>query len=206
MNLQTRQKFATTILRGVIRAGSGLCRKAANSKRSAGAMLSLLLMFAHPAYAAETANEAAVKVAFLYNFFKFIEWPESASQSKYNLCLVTPHNLGDNLLALEGKTVNGKPLTVLQDLPIKDLKVCHLVFIAKSAANAGDIPRELRGTPVVTVSDKPGFLEQNGTIGLVQDGNRLNFEVNLDNANAANVRISAQLLKLARNLNLNLNK
>ncbi|ATG90851.1 hypothetical protein MKLM6_2636 [Methylomonas koyamae] len=202
MHLQTRPRFVTAMLRTVQR-GGGLCRKAAASKRWAGALLALPLIFAHPACAAETANEAAVKVAFLYNFFKFIEWPESASQSKFNLCLVTPHDLGDNLLALEGKTVNGKPLAVLQDVPAKDLKTCHLVFIGKSTANAGDIPRDLKGAPVVTVSDKPGFLQQNGTIGLVQDGNRLNFEVNLDNANAANVRISAQLLKLARNLNLN---
>ncbi|WP_260839213.1 YfiR family protein [Methylomonas koyamae] len=173
------------------------------SARRAGALLVLPLIFLHSAFAAETANEAAVKVAFLYNFFKFIEWPDAASQNKFNLCLVSPHNLGDNLLALEGKTVNGKPLAVLQDVASKDLKACHLVYIAKSAAGAGEIARDLRGAPVVTVSDKPGFLEQNGTIGLVQDGNRLNFEVNLDNANAANIRISAQLLKLARNLNLN---
>lgn len=108
MHLQTRPRFVTAMLRTVQRGGE-LCRKAAASKRWAGALLALPLIFAHPACAAETANEAAVKVAFLYNFFKFIEWPESANQSKFNLCLVTPHDLGDNLLALEAKPSTANP-------------------------------------------------------------------------------------------------
>lgn len=149
---------------------------------------------------AETASEAAVKVAFLYNFFKFIEWPESATTAnRYSLCLSSHTDFGDHILMLEGKSVNGKPLDIISNIAGKDLKSCHLLFI-DAADNPGEYARELKGLPIVTVSDKSGFINQGGTIGLVQDGNRLTFEVNLDTANAANTRISAQLLKLAKTI------
>ncbi|MBD9355957.1 YfiR family protein [Methylomonas sp. EbA] len=163
-------------------------------------MLILPLLFSSQLCLAEAASEAAVKVAFLYNFFKFIEWPESAiAQNRYTLCLSSHSDFGDNLLMLEGKTVNGKPLDVVRNIAAKDLKSCHLLFI-DAADNPGDYAHDLKGMPIVTVSDKSGFINQGGTIGLIQDGNRLSFEINLESANAGNTRISAQLLKLAKNI------
>ena len=158
------------------------------------------LMLASAAGHAETASEAAVKVAFLYNFFKFIEWPESADiQDRYTLCLSNRHDFGDNLLMLEGKTVNGKLLTVVRDVSAKNAKSCHMLFVSL-ADNPADYAREVRGLPIVTVSDKPDFISQGGIIGLIQDGSRLGFEINVDAANSGSLRISAQLLKLAKNI------
>lgn len=162
-------------------------------------LLLLLLSSSHLCYA-EAASEAAVKVAFLYNFFKFIEWPNSATaQNRYTLCLTSHTDFGEHLLMLEGKTVNGKPLDIVRNIAAKDLKSCHLIFV-DAADSPGDYARDLKGTPIVTVSDKAGFINQGGTIGLIQDGNRLSFEINLETANAGNTRISAQLLKLAKSI------
>ncbi|WP_225587704.1 YfiR family protein [Methylomonas fluvii] len=163
-------------------------------------MLLLPLLFSGHLCHAEAASEAAVKVAFLYNFFKFIEWPEPATApNRYTLCLSSHTDFGDHLLMLEGKTVNGKPLDIVRNISPKDIKSCHLIFI-DTADNPGDYARELKGSSVVSVSDKSGFINQGGTIGLIQDGNRLSFEINLETANAGNTRISAQLLKLAKNI------
>ena len=76
-----------------------------------------------------------------------------------------------------------------------------MVFIG-ATGNTEKIIRYLKGLPIVTVSDEPGFIDQDGTIGLMQDGNHLRFEINLDVANANAVHISAQLLKLAKHVNV----
>lgn len=168
--------------------------------RSFGKLLLLSLMLASPSCLAEAASEAAVKVAFLYNFFKFVEWPESVnSQDHYTLCLTSRNDFGDNLLMLEGKTVNGKPLNVVRDISAKNLTSCHMLFVG-TADNPGEYTQELKGLPIVTVSDKADFIAQGGIIGLIQDGNRLGFEINLEAATSGNIRISAQLLKLAKNI------
>lgn len=176
--------------------------KSANGVGFGKVLLLVLMITASPCFA-EAASEAAVKVAFLYNFFKFIEWPETiAGPNHYTLCLTSHNDFGNNLLMLEGKTVNGKPLNVIQDIAVKDLKTCHMLYVSAND-NPADYARELKGLPIVSVSDKSGFIEQGGIIGLLQDGNRLGFEINLNGADAGKLRFSAQLLKLAKNINAN---
>lgn len=165
-------------------------------------MLALLFACAVTSRAdAESGSEAAVKTAFLYNFFKFIEWPKTAAnQDAYRLCTTNDDQLGDSLLVLTRKTVNNKPLLIGRNINGEDLKNCHMVFI-RASENTVKTIRDLKGLPIVTISDEPGFIDQGGTIGLIQDDNRLSFEINLDAANANGVRISAQLLRLARHVN-----
>lgn len=149
---------------------------------------------------AESGGEAAIKTAFLYNFFKFVEWPEaSANQGAYHLCTTENDNLGDNLLILENKTIDNKALVIHRNINGNELKTCHMVFIGPSE-NAATIVRELKGLPILTVSDKPNFIDQGGMIGLVADDNRLGFEINLTSANIGGIHVSAQLLKLAKNV------
>jgi len=180
----------------------GLWRQPATRPRLAGFgkdwLLPLLLL--SQLCIAETASETAVKVAFLYNFFKFIEWPENPdSQNRYTLCLSSHNDFGDHLLMLAGKNINGKPLEILINISAKELKACHMLFISP-VDYPGDYVQALHGLPVITVSDKAGFIHQGGMIGLIQDGKHLGFEINLDAVNSSNTRISAPLLKLARNI------
>jgi hypothetical protein len=162
--------------------------------------LALLLATSVSPVRAESGGEAAIKTAFLYNFFKFIEWPEAAAhQDTYHLCTADNDNLGDNLLILENKTVNNKPLIIHRNINGEELKTCQMVFIGPSE-NTASIVRGLKGLPILTVSDKPNFIDQGGMIGLVMDDNRLGFEINLNAANIGGIHVSAQLLKLAKNV------
>lgn len=150
---------------------------------------------------AESGNESAVKTAFLYNFFKFIAWPDAApNQEVFSLCTTSLDALGDSLQVLKNKTIGATPITITRGVSDNNLKHCHLVFISTSS----DIPaivNRLKGLPIVTVSDTPDFINQGGMIGLVQVDNRLGFEINLDAANASSVHIGAQMLKLAKRVN-----
>ena len=150
---------------------------------------------------AETETESAVKIGFLYNFFKFIDWPQSADTSGgYRLCTTGDNSLGNGLLALQDKTINNKPLSIKRGVSGKELKNCHMVFIGADEDISKAIG-DLQSLAVVTVSDKPEFINQGGMIGLIQYNNRLAFEVNLDAANVANIRISAKILELAKRIN-----
>ena len=150
---------------------------------------------------AENDTESAVKIGFLYNFFKFIDWPPSADTSNgYRLCTTGLNSLGEGLLALEDKTINNKRLSIKRGVSGKELKNCHIVFIGADE-DTGKPIGDSQGLAVVTVSDKPDFINQGGIIGLIQANNRLAFEVNLDVAKATDIRISAQMLELAKRIN-----
>ena len=150
---------------------------------------------------AENDTASAVKIGFLYNFFKFIDWPPNADTSNgYRLCTTGLNSLGEGLLALQDKTINNKHLSVKRGVSGKELKNCHIVFIGEDEDTGKPID-DSKGLAVVTVSDKPDFINQGGIIGLIQANNRLAFEVNLDVAKAADIRISAQMLELAKRIN-----
>lgn len=146
---------------------------------------------------AETGDEEALKTAFLFNFLKFIEWPETESNQAYSLCTVNNDHLGDSLIALENKTIRSKALVIRRGISGQDLKNCHMVFIS-AAENTTDIIRDLQGLPIVTISDKPDFINEGGIIGLELDEGRLSFVVNLGAARALNIYINAKLLKSAK--------
>jgi hypothetical protein len=144
--------------------------------------------------------EYVVKTAFIYNFFKFTDWPVvSGAQDIYNLCFVgKAEQYGDALAALEGKVAAGKILAVHRDMHGDALKNCHMVVVSES--DGVEVLRQLDALPVVTVSDMAGFIHRGGMIGLVQNDKRLGFEVNLDIANANNIHFSSQMLKLAKSV------
>lgn len=151
---------------------------------------------------ADSASETAVETAFMYNFFRYIDWPDSANKfDDFSLCTTDNEQLGNSLSVLENKTINGKPLIIRRGLAGKELKKCQMVFIANSG-HVTEVIRELKGLPIVTVSEGSGFIDQGGIIGFVQNDNRLGFEINQAVANVHGLHISAQILKLAKRVNI----
>lgn len=159
-------------------------------------LLAIALLFC-PQVRAESGSADAVKVAFLFNVLKFIEWPAETRQDAFNLCTSDKDAFGDKFLVLRGKTIDGKPINLFQGVGIDALKTCHLVFVG-ARENPTGIMRKLKGLPVVTISDKTGFVGEGGMVGLVLEDNRLKFEVNLQATKQSGIRIFATLLKLAK--------
>ena len=157
----------------------------------------VLTIFSSHQVSSDVDNTPAIKTGFLYNFFRFIEWPNSGEN--FRLCATSQSGLEAVLGSLENKLVNNKPIKVMTNVEHQALKNCDMVFIGANA-NANEINAILRGLAVVTVSDGIDFIEQGGMIELIEVDNRLAFELNLDTAKSAGVQISAQMLKLAKNV------
>ncbi|MBL1265112.1 YfiR family protein [Methylomicrobium sp. RS1] len=161
-------------------------------------LLTIILLISPAQARAESGSAEAVKVAFLFNVLRFIEWPGQNDQAAFNLCTSAKDALGDKLLVLKNKSIDGKPINLLRGVSMDVLKTCHLVFVGKDEALT--IAHELRGFPVLTVGDHKDFVREGGMIGLLLDGNRLKFEVNLQAAKESRIRIFATLLKLAKTI------
>jgi len=148
------------------------------------------------AQSAVPENEA--KAAFLYNFAKFVEWPEDAlARSDFVVGVV-----GDDQFAavmervLHGKVVRDRPLIVRRVTRAGDLDGCHVVYVGDER-QLPDVLQALVTRPVLTVGAREDFATQGGMIAFLVENQKLRFAVNLDAAERANLRISSQLLKLA---------
>lgn len=159
----------------------------------------LIMANSLPAAASDEA-EAKLKVAFIFNFTKFVTWPEPefSAQPVITICLAGRSLLDDAFAGLKGKFAQGREVVVKRNVKSQQLAACHLVFICNSeSSRLQKILPEL-GKGILTVSDIPEFINRGGAIGLSVTDNKVGFEVNLDAAQQADLRISAQLLNVAR--------
>jgi hypothetical protein len=151
---------------------------------------------------ADTPSEYQVKAAYLFNFAKFIEWPAHAFAGKdalFVLCIAGRDPFGAALAPFEHKPVQSRELRVRRGVAADDLRGCHILFVPYSEERRlTRFVRAAEGLPVVTVSEIDGFAEAGGVIGLVEADRRIQFEINLASAQLGGMRISSQLLRLAR--------
>lgn len=151
-------------------------------------------------FTAETSEED-IKAAYLYNFAKFVEWPDHLFDSKTSpivLCVLGENTFGDALKALENKRVMGRPFVVRHIRRPEQARGCQILFISDSEkAGFSDIVQSLGGKHCLTVSSIRNFARMGGMVGFVRVGNNIRFEVNLDTVNHAGLTISSRLLKIA---------
>ena len=148
------------------------------------------------------ASEAALRVAFVYNFLKFIEWPDS-STDHFDLCVLGAQgDMREALDQLATRSLNKRPihLTYIEDNKTlaAGLSDCQLVYWPASTRRFA-VPESL-SEGVVLVTDEGSAQLPQVSIGLhrTPDG-RIEFTVNQAAVEHAGVRISSQLLKLAKN-------
>jgi hypothetical protein len=144
-----------------------------------------------------------VKAAYLFNFVKFVEWPEEAFADPLApivIGIVGDDPFGDALpQVVLGKTVQGRDLIIRKYRAGEDLRGSHILFI--SASEKKRLPQifsSLHGSCVLTVADIDGFLEEGGMILLFSEGSRVRFAINVDAVNQAKLKVSSKLLSLAR--------
>ena len=146
------------------------------------------------------ADEAGVLEGRLHRVrsFAVVLEPEFSAQPTITICVSGESSLDDALAGLKGKSAQGRDVVVKRDVKLNQLASCHVVFICSaSSAHVAKILSEV-GKGVLTVSDIPAFVESGGVIGLTVSDNKVAFEVNLEAAQQADLKISAQLLKVAR--------
>ena len=173
-----------------------------------GALVLAVVAFgAAPAVRAQqpsVATEYEVKAAYVFNFANFVTWPASAFASPTSPVVIGV--AGDSPLeeplvrAIQGETINGRPLVVRRVAHADDMKACHvLVSGANESKQMARSLAELRNSPVLTISDAEDFLNSGGMVRLVvTSNNKVGFDVNVDTMSRAGLKPNARLLKVAR--------
>jgi hypothetical protein len=143
-----------------------------------------------------------VTAAFLFNFSKFVEWPEEAfagATDPITICVLGESPFGTSLEdTVEGKRVSGREISVRTTSSISQTAGCHIVFIASSEQERLDeVVARLANRPILTVSNAPSVVDRGVVIGMKLEERRVRFEVNMAAAGRAGLKLSSQLLKVA---------
>ncbi len=173
-----------------------------NPVRRTLAVIALLLGCMAPASAEAppglSNTEKELKVAFIYNFTLFTEWPADLG-STLNLCVIGQDPFGHALDVLDGKAVAGRTLA-LHRKSVSDplFGKCQVLFISSSTIES--VPRVLDGlgdSPTLTISDSPGASARGVALNMSVVKNNVTFQANLQAVRAARLNLSSKLLRLA---------
>jgi len=178
--------------------------------------------------ATPTTREYQLKAAFLYNFLMFVDGhrfartpgKEDASDPNAPIVvgIVGADPFGQAFEPLKEKRIRNRLVVVKRfkgfgqfadpngTVPTRHpqlaaLQNCHVVFIC--ASERGYVRRLLepiRELPILTVADRPGFLEAGGMINFVVEEKKVRFEINTAAAERARLQVRSRLLRLARRI------
>jgi hypothetical protein len=146
--------------------------------------------------------EYQTKAAFLFNFAKFVDWPQrkfTEPDSPLIIGVVGSDPFGGLLEeAVQDKRVNSRTVTICRVETLEELRKCHIVFVSRSEAERlGPILSEVRGDNVLTVGETDKFISHGGIINFVMVGDTVRFEINDSAARHAGLKISSKLSSLA---------
>lgn len=154
-----------------------------------------------PAAKADEPAEYQVKAAFLYKFVNFVDWPATTLPQDSSPFIIGV--LGDDPFgSLLDKTVEGKALgehkiVVKRFKRFEDLQSCHVLFVCRSEkSKLSRIIERLGKANTLVVGDMDNFL-QYGAINFLFMERKVRFEINMDVAERAGLKISSKLLQLA---------
>jgi hypothetical protein len=173
------------------------------------ALLGLVcFLFSQLLYAESSSVEYKIKAGYLYNFTKFVTWPEDNSDT-FNICILGEDPFGDLLTPLEKRTAFGRPIKLIRlhnltahkngagDNPNK--QNCHILFSSPSVNH--HIPKNMRVLQVIdttlTVGEGEAFAAQGGMIGFVNRQDKIKLQINLAAIKHSGLKVSAKLLEVA---------
>lgn len=166
-------------------------------------LLSLLLLCATTAHAEDQTSEYKVKAAYLYNFTKFVSWPDTTlpgDTQTINICVLGKNPFGSLLEPITHMKTQDRTITIetIEDIRALEKKSCQILFISASEQGvAAELLRKTGKMPILTVSDMDGFAQHDGIIGFVVKEGKIRLEINLRAARKVGLTISAKLLEIA---------
>jgi len=149
------------------------------------------------------SSEYQLKAAFLFHFAQFVGWPEEAfkdAKSPLTYCTIGEDPFHGALEAsLSGKMIGARPFRVQHFQQPQDIQGCQILFIGAGDRNLlPTVVASLKGNSVLTVGESEHFAEDGGMIGFLLEENKIHFEINLEAAEHAKLKMSSRLLALAK--------
>lgn len=150
------------------------------------------------------ARDSAVKAAFLYKFGSFVEWPAGSFKTPQEPLVIGV--LGDEHVAEEleqlaaGRNVEGRPLRIRTLRDGEAPGPVHILFIGTMRQQRlRDLLAATPG-PVLVVTQQDGAMAAGSVINFVAEGGRVRFDASLAAAEMRELKLSARLLAVARNV------
>lgn len=145
------------------------------------------------------AAESELKAALMYRFAQFSQWSQDAPASQL-YCVAGDKEVFSALQAVlqQNGTQNGDKSKFL--LQVKDGSGCTVLYLGDSLAKQTKWHPLLGAKGLLTIVEGAELFRKGAHFGLIAEPNRISFRVNLTLAREQGFQLSAQMLKLAKEI------
>lgn len=155
---------------------------------------------------AEEDPLSALKVAFIYNFTRFVQWPQAPASRPFVIGVIGDPDMEGQLQVLEreGKEVEGRPIQIRAYPGPEAIAPSEILFVgAQARSELEAILRRTAGWPTLLVGDRPRDAQRGLAIELIRRPDifrkteRLGLRINPGAIKDRGLKVSAQLLDVA---------
>ncbi|MBN2029253.1 YfiR family protein [bacterium] len=148
-------------------------------------------------------SENQVKAKYLYNFARFVEWPDTVfpdAKTPITIGVIGEDPFGIDLnKTVEGKRIDGREFRIERFDCVENIPYCHILFIG--ACNRDErchLLDQLNGVPTLTIGDMDRFASDGGMINFIVVDQNVRFEINHEAARRSGLILSPRILKMAK--------
>lgn len=162
---------------------------------------SVLVVFAlFFAFANANAQVEKYQSLFIYNFSKYIKWPDDMSSGDFVIGVLGDSEVYTHLKSMadtKKQTQNMNLVVKRYDKP-EDVEKCHILYVSNSFLNQLPALSDAVTTKsTLIISNHPGMAQKGATINFIEESGKIKFELNQVNAEQRGLKVSGSLTALS---------
>lgn len=149
---------------------------------------------------AKDDTNSRLKAIFIYNFSKYVEWPDKYKEGNFVITVCGGSvNLTNELKNItNSKSLGAQKYEIRTVNDLQNVGHTNILFMAgNSAFPVKDINAIMKGKSTLLVTEKTGMTKQGAAINFVVVENKQKFELNQANAEKYNLKVGNDLIALS---------
>ncbi len=146
---------------------------------------------------------ARIKAIYIYNFTKYIEWPESYKEGNFVIGFLGSNSaLLSKLSEIATKKVGSQNIEIRNITNVQNADKFNIIYIlSDNSAQLSEVLSKVKGKSTLIVTDKPGLAKQGAGINFVVVENKQKIELNKVNIEKYKLKVASTLVDMALPVN-----
>lgn len=159
----------------------------------------VIVMLSVTAVKAQERSTHEIYAAMLYNFIKYVQWPDEGAGGEFVVGVIGDDNVYNTLKQwYDGKPKGSKKYIIKKLSSPAEASICHVVYLGKTKMKEFDnVKNSVTGHSVLTITDGNGLGQKGSCINFKVVDGKLRFELNQGVVADSNLKVSGQLSSMA---------
>ncbi len=144
-------------------------------------------------------DEYTIKALFVYNFTKYIDWPEENIKNKFVIGIYGESKIKDKLSdIIKDKKFYNRAIEIKEIKSMDDISNCQILFISKYAGDKVQaIINRFSQSEILIITEDKLMAQKGSGINIIEKDQRIKFEIYDSALKKSKLKIASQLYELA---------